>query len=182
MVELPNEFDASISVSRTFSLAQTEGARVTRGLPRRSSVSQNADKHSNGHVANGHAEPNGMDIDGDDHISSTGDDESSTREEEESDDEDEDEVDSGNQILRAEVMAVSEDGQWLAVADTNKKTAVYNLDVLKVRLQNAKYSRNSELNRSFTATIATLPAADLCSSAVGAVLCGSSSSRIGFPR
>ncbi|KAJ9098622.1 hypothetical protein QFC21_004269 [Naganishia friedmannii] len=131
VVELPNEFDASISVSRTFSLAQTEGARVTRGLPRRSSVSENADSHSNGHVVNGHAEPNGMDID-DNHISSTGDDESSTKEDEESDVEDEDEVDSGNQILRAEVMAVSEDGQWLAVADTNKKIAIYNLDVLKL--------------------------------------------------
>lgn len=107
---------------------------MTRGLPRRSSVSENDVGHSNGHAANGHADVNGMDIDGDDHANSTADDESSTKGDEESDDEDEDEVDGGNQILRAEVMAVSEDGQWLAVSDTNKKTAIYNLDVLKVRL------------------------------------------------
>jgi U3 small nucleolar RNA-associated protein 4 len=131
VVELPNEFDASMGVSRTFSLAQVEGARVTRRLPRRPDVSGKADDTVNGKATNGHHEVNGMDVDAEEQASSTGEGSADT-EEEDSDDEDDEDMSSGNQLLRTELLAVSEDGQWLAVADTSKKTAIYNLDALKV--------------------------------------------------
>jgi U3 small nucleolar RNA-associated protein 4 len=128
VVELPNEFDASMGVSRTFSLAQIEGARVTRRLPKRQ-TEKSADE-PNGKAANGHAETNGMDVDADENTSSTGGD-ASDAEDDESDEEEESSTASSG-LLRSESLAVSEDGQWLAVVDTNKKIAIYNLDVLKV--------------------------------------------------
>lgn len=131
VVELPNEFDASMGVSRTFSLAQVEGVRVTRRLPRRASVSGKSDDKSNGKGANGHSEMNGMDIDPEEQASSLGEGTSEAGDEETDDEEDEESI-NGTDLLRAELLAVSEDGQWLAVADTSKKTAIYNLDALKV--------------------------------------------------
>lgn len=131
VVELPNEFDDAMGVSRTFSLAQVEGARVTRRLPRRPSLSGNTNEKSNGKATNGHSEVNGMDVDSEEQASSTGEG-SADSDEEQTEDEDDEDSSAGNELLRAELLAVSEDGQWLAVADTSKKTAIYNLDALKV--------------------------------------------------
>lgn len=133
VVELPNEFDNAMGVSRTFSLAQVEGARVTRRLPRRHSVSGKPDDKINGKATNGHSEMNGMDVDSEEQASSV-DEGTPETDNEDSDDEDDEETPAGNELLRAELLAVSEDGQWLAVADTSKKTAIYNLDALKVSL------------------------------------------------
>lgn len=133
VVELPNEFDDAMGVSRTFSLAQVEGARVTRRLPRRHSVSGKPDGKSNGKATNGHLEMNGMDVDAEEQASSV-DEDTPESDDEDSDDEDDEGASGGSQLLRAELLAVSEDGQWLAVADTSRKTAIYNLDALKVSL------------------------------------------------
>lgn len=127
VVELPNEYDASMGVSRTFSLAQIEGARVTRRLPKRQT--EKSQDERNGKASNGHAESNGMDVDGDEAASSV-EGEASDAEEDDSDEEEESAATDG--LLRSEALAVSEDGQWLAVVDTNRKIAIYNLDVLKV--------------------------------------------------
>ncbi|KAJ9113775.1 hypothetical protein QFC20_001801 [Naganishia adeliensis] len=131
VVELPNEFDDAMGVSRTFSLAQVEGARVTRRLPRRHSVSGKPDGKNNGKATNGHLEMNGMDVDAEEQASSV-DEDTPESDDEDSDDEDDEGASGGSQLLRAELLAVSEDGQWLAVADTSKKTAIYNLDALKL--------------------------------------------------
>lgn len=156
VVELPNEFDSSMGVSRTFSLTQIEGARVTRQMPKRQA--EKSQDNLNGNASNGHAEINGMDVDGDENTSSVEQD-ASDAEEAESDEEEESSP-SSNDLLRSESLAVSEDGQWLAVVDTNRKIALYNLDVLKVsNLKSLFLIRNS-----FYCRTATLPPANVRSS------------------
>lgn len=153
VVELPNEFDSSMGVSRTFSLAQIEGARVTRQMPKRQ-AEKSQDK-LNGNASNGHAEVNGMDVDVDENASSV-EQEASDAEEEESDEEEESSS-SSNDLLRSESLAVSEDGQWLAIVDTNRKIAIYNLDVLKVSNLRSPFYIMSLFHRR----TATLPPANI---------------------
>jgi U3 small nucleolar RNA-associated protein 4 len=152
-VELGKEARPHLRVLRVFLADALESGRGVMTLSQRSAVQANGDKGRS--MPNGHV--NGvlpMEMDESESGSAVG---SPETDDEKSDgEEDVVNVAVATSLTRVNMLAVSEDGQWLASCDNRGHVNVYNLDVLKVSSMLLSELLNEDLTRvphhdSFTA-------------------------------